>query len=134
MHTELVKLLKVEGQVGDAARQVAKLLHAHFEKEEEFALPPLGLLPALASGKVTPEMNKALALTDKLKAELPAMLHEHEAVVGALKQLAAAAEETKHAEAARFAEQLNLHAQTEEQVLYPAAILVGEFVKLTRSR
>ena len=25
------------------------------EKEEEYALPPLGLLPLLAEGKVTPE-------------------------------------------------------------------------------
>ena len=134
LHTELVKLLKVEGRVGDAARQVAKLLHAHFEKEEEFALPPLGLLPALASGKVAPEMNKALAKTDKLKAELPEMLAEHKAVVTALKQLSAAAEEAKNAEAARFAEKLTLHAQTEEQVLYPASILVGEFLKLTANR
>ena len=28
-----------------------------------------------------------------------------------------------------FAEKLMLHAQTEEQVLYPAAILVGEVVR-----
>ena len=28
-----------------------------------------------------------------------------------------------------FADALTLHAQTEEQVLYPAAILVGEYVE-----
>jgi hypothetical protein len=31
---------------------------------------------------------------------------------------------------ARFAEKLMLHAKTEEEVLYPAAILVGEYLKL----
>jgi hypothetical protein len=31
---------------------------------------------------------------------------------------------------ARFAEKLRLHARTEEGVLYPAAILVGEYLKL----
>jgi hypothetical protein len=31
---------------------------------------------------------------------------------------------------ARFAEKLALHAKTEEDVLYPAAILVGEYLKL----
>jgi len=28
-----------------------------------------------------------------------------------------------------FAEKLMLHAQTEEEIFYPAAILVGEYVK-----
>ena len=69
-------------------------------------------------------------MTDRLKAELPEMFREHQAVVAALKQLTAAAEEEKLSEHARFAEKLTLHAQTEEEVLYPAAILVGEYVKL----
>ena len=30
----------------------------------------------------------------------------------------------------RFADRLTLHAQTEEEVYYPAAILIGEYVKL----
>ena len=30
-----------------------------------------------------------------------------------------------------FAEDLKLHAQTEEEVTYPAAILVGEYLPLT---
>jgi len=29
-----------------------------------------------------------------------------------------------------FAENLKLHAKTEEEVMYPAAILVGEYLKL----
>jgi hypothetical protein len=35
------------GRVGDAAKAVAKVLHEHFVKEEEFALPALGLLSGL---------------------------------------------------------------------------------------
>ena len=31
---------------------------------------------------------------------------------------------------AEFAEKLMLHAQTEEEVSYPTAILIGEFIKL----
>ncbi|MCC2663020.1 MAG: hypothetical protein K0S35_942, partial [Geminicoccaceae bacterium] len=30
----------------------------------------------------------------------------------------------------QFAEKLKLHAQTEEQVLYPAAIVLGDYVRL----
>ncbi len=129
LHGELVKAMKIPGRVGEAARTVATFLHQHFVHEEEFALPPLGLLAPLAEGKVTPEMRQVLALTDKLKAELRQMLAEHQAIVGALKKLVVAAEADGKPEVVRFAEKLMLHAQTEEEVLYPAAILVGESVR-----
>jgi hypothetical protein len=47
LHAELVKATRAGGRVGDAAKAVAKVLHEHFVKEEEFALPALGLLSGL---------------------------------------------------------------------------------------
>jgi hypothetical protein len=129
LHAELVQATKVEGPVGEAARNVATLLHPHFVKEEEYALSPLGLLGPLATGAVTPAMREVLAMTDRLKAELPEMLAEHRAVVGALQKLIAAAKREDRSEVVRFAEKLMLHAQTEEEVLYPTAILIGEYVR-----
>jgi len=55
---------------------VATVLHPHFVKEEEYALPPLGLLSFLADGQLMPEMRDVLKMTDKLKAELPKMLED----------------------------------------------------------
>jgi hypothetical protein len=130
LHAELARATKAGGKTGEAAKAVAGVLHNHFLKEEEFALPPIGLLVALARGEVDEEMRGVLVMTERLKAELPDMLREHEAVVAALKKLTAAAEKEKLPEHARFAEKLMLHAQTEEEVLYPAAILVGEYIKL----
>jgi hypothetical protein len=130
LHADLVRATNAGGKTGEAAKAVAKVLHEHFIKEEEFALPPIGLLSALARGEVDKEMRSVLAMTDRLKTELPEMLREHEAVVAALKQLTVAAKEEKLPEHARFAEKLTLHAHTEEDVLYPAAILVGEYLKL----
>jgi hypothetical protein len=98
LHAELVALTKAPGRVGEAARRVASLLHPHFVKEEEYALPPLGLA-------------------------------EHRQVVGSLEALAEAGRAEKQPEAVRFAEKLRLHAEFEEDVLYPAAILLGEHVK-----
>jgi hypothetical protein len=129
LHAELVALTKAPGEVGEAARGVATLLHPHFVKEEEYALPPLGLLVAVAQGRVTPDMREVLAMTERLQNDLPHMLAEHRQVVDALEKLAAAARVEKRPEAARFAEKLRLHAETEEQVLYPTAILVGERVR-----
>lgn len=130
LHHDLSKAIQSGGATGAAAEQVAEALHAHFESEEEFALPPLGLLPALAEGRVTPEMGQVLEMTDKLKAELPHMLAEHQAVVAALQKLIAAAKQENKMEHILFAEKLMLHAQNEEEVSYPTTILIGEYVKL----
>ena len=111
LHTELVKATKAGGMTEDAAKAVAELLHSHFVKEKEYALPPLGLLPYLAKGKVAPEMEGALAMTERLKAEHPTMLQEHKSIVAALKNLIEATQKEKKLEYARFAEKLMLHAQ-----------------------
>jgi hemerythrin HHE cation binding domain-containing protein len=128
LHAELVALTKAPGKVGEAARNVATLLHPHFVKEEEYALPPLGLLAPIAQRGVTPEMWAVLGMTERLKQDLPEMLAEHQLVVRALETLAAMGRADGRPDAERFAEKLQLHAETEEQVLYPAAILVGEQV------
>jgi hypothetical protein len=130
LHAELVKATAMEGKVGEVARTVAALLHPHFVKEEEYALPPLGLLPLLAAGQVTPEMRDVLSMTDRLRTALPQMLDEHKAIVAVLHQLIAAAESEHQMACVRFAEKLILHAQTEEEVLYPTAIVIGEYLKL----
>lgn len=134
LHEELAKATTVSGRVGEAARAVAEVLHPHFLKEEEYALPPLGLLTLLAQGKVTPEMADVLTMTDRLKAELPQMLSEHKAIVSALRNLVEAAKKENMMEYADFAEALILHARTEEEVSYPTSILIGEYVKLKLGR
>ena len=118
LHAELAKATKVEGKIGEAARTVAAILHPHIVKEEEYALPPLGLLSLLAAGQVTPEMRDVLPMTDRLQTELPQMLAEHKAIVAALQNLVDAAQRENQMAYAHFAEKLMLHAQTEEEVLY----------------
>ena len=130
LHEELERAIKSGGKTGEAAKVVEERLRVHFEKEEEFALPQLGLLVMLSEGKVTADMKRAIELSDKLKADLPKMLEEHKGIVEALNGLTAAANEENKPQAVEFAEKLMAHAQGEEQVMYPAAILVGEYLKL----
>lgn len=130
LHAELEHAVQSGGQTGAAARAVAAVLHPHFVKEEKLALPPLGLLPKLANGEVTPDMATILPLTEELKRSLPQMLAEHQQIQAALARLSTAAQAEHKQEAERFARELMRHAQTEEQVTYPAAILVGEYLKL----
>lgn len=129
LHDVLRKATKEGGTVGDAARTVATLMHPHFVKEEAYALPPLGLLPRIANGTITPDMAEVLKLTDKLEQDLDEMLTEHKAIVAALEKLAAAARRENKPDYVAFAGKLIEHARTEELVMYPAALLIGAYVR-----
>lgn len=131
LHAELAQATKAGGRTGQAAQAVARVMHAHFEKEEEYALPPLGLLVDLAKGKLESGMSAALKMTDKLEAVLPAMLSEHKDIVAALNQLIDAANAESKPEYVDFAKKLMAHAKMEEEVSYPTALLVGRYLKAT---
>lgn len=130
LHEELAALVKSGGKTGEAAQAVERALAPHFTKEEEYALPPLGLLKPLADGKVSPDMHPVVEMAARLTSDLPQMLDEHKAIVKALDQLASAGRAERNDAALQFADKLTLHARNEEEVLYPAAILAGEYVKL----
>lgn len=129
LHETLTKYTKLTGKTGAAAKELARVLHPHFEKEEQYALPQLGLLPALAKGQTTADMREAIAMSDKLKEDWQQMLAEHKQITNALDKLQKAAREERRPEVVRFTESLKLHAKNEEEVLYPTAILIGEYLK-----
>lgn len=129
LHERLRQATQAGGEVGEAAKRLARLMHPHFVKEDQIALPPLGQLAALARGEWNAGMAEVLELTDQLEVELPQMLAEHQAIVAALNELREAAARTGRSEIVAFAEALVEHARTEEEVMYPAAVLVGQVVR-----
>ena len=137
-HEDLREMLrraeKAGGRTGAAAVEVMKVLFPHMFLEERYAVPPLKLLPLLARGELTPDMKAILPRVDRLKAEMPRMLADHRLIVLALRDLLRAATEENHPEYVQVASKIIAHAQHEEDVLYPAAILVGEYVGLRLGR
>ena len=129
IHDALTVATKVPGRVGASAKELAAVLGPHFKREDEIALPPLGLLAPLAAGEKPAGMDEALAMTEALRKELPQMLKEHQKIRAASERLRTTAREEKQLVHEQFAEDLMLHARTEEEVLYPAAILVGEIIR-----
>jgi hypothetical protein len=129
IHEALVEATRAPGRVGAAAKELAAVLHPHFERENQIALPPLGLLAPLAAGQTPAGLEEALAMTDALRQEWPRMLEEHKQIRAATEKLRVAAREEKARAHEQLAEALAAHAQTEEEVLYPAAILVGDIIR-----
>ena len=134
IHSALVAATRAPGRVGMAAEALAEVLHPHFVREEEIALPPLGLLAPLAAGHTVPEapLSTAAEMTSALRAEMPRMLEEHVRIRAAVAELRAAAESVGAEAQVELADELALHAQTEEEVLYPAALLVGDLLRARR--
>jgi hypothetical protein len=128
LRDELTRLASAPGQIGEAATEVAAAFKHHEAREEEFALPPLSLLPSLAAGTLATD-PEAIAMARQLRVELPHMLDEHLAIVAALQVLLDKANELGRPDVSAFARRLILHAELEEEVLYPAAILVGKYLE-----
>ncbi len=131
LHEILARAAAEGGEMGAAAAALEGALAPHFKREEEIATPPLGLLPALARGDATAEMRSVLPMTQALERELPQMLREHEAIQSALVDFRAVAVRTGEQDYIRFADHLAAHARQEEELLYPAAILIGRYVAKT---
>ena len=130
LREQLEKAMASPGRTGEAAREVMQVLAPHIVLEREFAMPPLALLARIARDEILPEMARLIDKTDAFKAELPRMLDEHKLIVNALRTLMQAAAAEGQSGAAQFAQKMIMHAQMEEEILYPAAILVGEYLRL----
>jgi hypothetical protein len=135
LHHELEAAVASGGTTGARAREVAAVLLPHFEEEEAYAMPPLGLLESMARKEPLDEaqVQAAIGMADRLRHEYGKMLKEHEVMTVALHKLAAAAKDENKPEQVAFAESLIMHAQNEEQVLYPATLVIGDYLKLQRA-
>jgi hypothetical protein len=129
LHDELKKATMIRGAVGKAAKHVAEVLHPHFEKENELALPIIGITRELGEGKSSEDYSKALELFERFRPEYENMLNEHTEIVTSLEKLEAAARKAKNRAVLKFAHKLILHAKTEEDLTYPAVLMAGRLLR-----
>ncbi len=120
----------VQDSSGRVALKIEVMMQHHFAEEEDFILPPLGLLPLLAAGKLPDQNKNVILLSEKLKSELTHMSVEHQLIKAYLKELKQAAKKESLPKIVEFENEVLQHAITEEEVFFPAAILVGEYLKL----
>jgi iron-sulfur cluster repair protein YtfE (RIC family) len=129
LRRSLSKLSATGGEVGEEVRKVEEALKPHFEKEEELALPLLGLLKNLSEDRPIEDPQRAAELADKFVAEYERILQEHAEISRALESLEAAAKRAKKRAALSFSQSLRRHAKLEEEVLYPAAMLIRKYLR-----
>ena len=132
LRATLKRAMREPGRVGELARKLAQIADGHFLREEKFVMPLLGLLKGLAQGEPEALERGAPALANGLRGQLMQLGAEHRQMAELLRELSLAADAQGVNDYVSFAEDMIIHHSLEEEVLYPAAIVAGEFVKRAR--
>lgn len=129
---ELVRASLEDGPIAIATKRLAPLCLSHFEYEEKTVFPVLALLPYLEQGDLRPEMMDVLQLIGDFHANRDALRREHQLMVSAIEELRRAAHNEKNREYAEFAYCLRAHERIEEEVIFPAVVLIGKYLLLSK--
>lgn len=123
--SQLKKVASESGDVGAAARAVVGVLEPHIKLEESVVLPVLSYAVDAAGGNAS--LNPELpARSARLKAELPLLLDAESNIFGTLVELYAVADADGRSEIVQLAERMIWHETNDAEILYPAAVLVGD--------
>jgi len=125
----LGRLAKRPGEVGVEARKALELFRRHAAREEEYIMPPLTLLPLLADGKVTPDMEWAVAMSDRVRADREVIFQEHTQVTDVLNRLVVAAIRAHDKDATDFAQAAATDSLNDLEVLEPTVLLIGDYLR-----
>jgi len=129
LRAELEKAIKEKGAVGEAARELARVVLPHMAREEKIAFPPLGLLTHLASGEVTAEMAEVLPLIAEFIAGHDTLRSEHQRISYKFQMLLEAAKKEGNDKFAHLAYRGMVHERIEEAVIYPAIYVIGKYIR-----
>jgi DNA-binding XRE family transcriptional regulator len=126
----LTDLTHRPGQLGVVAQKALDLVKRHHQREVEYILPPLTLLPALSEGKATPDMSWAIAMADKVKATREEIFQEHADLTDAMNAILSEAERVDDKEAGDVARALVADALGDLEIQEPTTVLIGEYLRL----
>lgn len=133
-HDSLLKsirtLTSLDDSTGAAGSRLYDIMKYHFSQEEQDLFPSFGLLPDIAQGKIPDGGRAAIEQAEKFKANSAKLFAEHQMIDAYLQQLISAAEKENHPGAGSFNKQLKAHAREEEGILFPAVIVLADYLKL----
>ncbi|MGA9013421.1 MAG: hypothetical protein WB509_13065 [Acetobacteraceae bacterium] len=126
---QLAVLARRHGPVGVEAGKAMILFKKHLQREEEYILPPLTLLPLLADGKISPDMKWAIAMADRVRAEREQIFQEHTQITDAMNALATAAQKAHDTAAFDFARGAAADSLNDIELMEPMTIVIGDYLK-----
>lgn len=112
-------------ETGKALRQLLELLEPHVQKEDELVLPLLGAIGGVAAGTPLESSGAVMSSYKRYAAQYDNMFAEHFPIRKALMRAVSTARREGCDDVVETLDALEHHARVEEEVLYPAALLVG---------
>jgi hypothetical protein len=125
----LTVLAQRPGQVGVVAGKALALFKRHTQRETDYILPPLTLLPDLADGHVTPDMRWALVMADRVRADREEIFQEHTEVTDVLNALLVAGQAAHDQEAVDFAQSAATDSLNDIELLEPTVVMIGDVLR-----
>ena len=126
---QLTLLTQRPGEVGAAAKKALVVMLQHHQRENEYVLPPLTLLPEVSAGRATPDMRWAIEMADKVKANQEELFQEQTALTDALNALFDAALTANDKDAAQYAQAAAAESLGDMEIEEPTTLLIGEFLR-----
>lgn len=126
----LTALSRRRGAVGVEAGKALVLIKAHFQREEDYIMPPLSLAHALADGKVSADMRWAVVMADRIKADREVIFEEHTKITDAMNALLAVATRAHDKDAMEFANDGVTDSFEDMEINEPLAIVIGDYLRL----
>ena len=130
---ELANFAKREVAHAASVQKALTVIRAHYAKEEAFVLPTLALLPQIAKGAISKDMEPAaIAMADRTKAALPELLDEHIQITSLMNDLIEAGKADHDEELTQLATRVAIQSLNDVEVAQPATILIGDYLRRRR--
>jgi hypothetical protein len=133
-HEQIIKDLtdfaKREVAHAAAAQKALIVIKAHYAKEQAFVLPPLALLPKIAKGAISKDMEPAIAMADHTKAALPELQNDHVQITSLMNELIEAGKADHDEELTRLATRVAIQSLNDFEMTQPTTILIGDYLRL----
>jgi hypothetical protein len=117
-----------------AAQKAVTFLKEHYAKEQQYVLPPLGLLPLIAKGEISKDMETAIAMADRTKSALSDFQNDHAKITELMNELITVGRKKKNDELVRLATRVAAQSLNDIEVNQPTTILIGDYLRQRLSR
>ena len=125
----LDRFTRHEGAIAAAATKALAFLKDHYAKEEAYVLPPLGLLPRIAKGEVSRDMEPAIAMADRTRASMSELQNDHTQLTSLMNELIEAGKNAGNEELIRLATRVANQSLNDIEVMQPTTIMIGDYLR-----
>jgi hypothetical protein len=134
-HATIIERLTKEAAKSGVSAAIAQkalvFIKAHFAKEEEFVFPPLGLLDQITAGESPSDSVKkaAIDMIERTKSSKDSLHEDHVQITSMMNDLIQAATRANEPDLVVFASNVAAHNLGEIEVLQPATVMIGEYLR-----